>query len=207
MLVEDDYLLNKTISMYLKSRSMEVDSFYSGEYAHKAFSFAYDMFIFDIDIPGVNGLELLEQTRKLYPFAPIIMISAAIELDMIVKAYNIGCSDYMKKPFDVKELELKIIAMTAKQSDRQKLTENISYDQLNHKLYYKEEELELTKNESKLIHLLAQNRPNVASFEQISLAIWGLEDTPHIRQLILRINRKIPEKFIENRRDIGYFIK
>lgn len=207
MLVEDDYVLNKTISMYLKSCGMNVESFLGGEDALKAISGKYDMFIFDIDIPEINGLELLEETRRLCPSAPIIMISATIELDMIIKAYNLGCSDYVKKPFDVKELELKILAMTQKRSEMIQLAGDLSYDKTSHKLFYGAEEIDLTKNESKLIHLLVANRGKLVGFDQISYAIWGNDDTPHIRQLVMRLSKKIPVKLIENRRDMGYFIK
>lgn len=207
MLVEDDYVLNKTVSMYLRNCQMSVESFLNGDDAMKAIGGRYDMFIFDIDIPEINGLQLLEETRRLYPSAPIVMISATIELDMIIRAYNLGCSDYLKKPFDVKELELKILAMTQNKSDMIRLTEELSYDKTSHKLYYLGQEIDLTKNESKLVHLLVANRGRLVSFEQISYAIWGNEDTPHIRQLVMRLSKKIPVKLIENRRDMGYFIK
>ena len=207
MLVEDDYVLNKTVSMYLRNCQMSVESFLNGDDAMKAIGGRYDMFIFDIDIPEINGLQLLEETRRLYPSAPIVMISATIELDMIIRAYNLGCSDYLKKPFDVRELELKILAMTQNKSNMIRLTEELSYDKTSHKLYYLGQEIDLTKNESKLVHLLVANRGRLVSFEQISYAIWGNEDTPHIRQLVMRLSKKIPVKLIENRRDMGYFIK
>ena len=85
-----------------------VSSFYNGSEALNAIADDFSLMILDIDIPDIDGISVLEAIRNLYPTKPIIMISATIDIDMISKAYEKGCNDYIKKPFDIRELELKI---------------------------------------------------------------------------------------------------
>jgi two-component system, OmpR family, response regulator len=207
MLVEDDYLLNKTIANYLKGCGFGVDSFHDGDEAYAAITNAYDLFVLDIDIPSVNGIELLEKIRLVCPDTPSIMISATIELNMIVKAYGIGCADYMKKPFDVKELELKIMAISTKTGGKIELQDGLTYDRTTRALSYRDEEILLTANEKKLLHLLVANHGKTVTPEQIAYAVWGDEDSGHIRQLVGRLKKKIPVNLIENRQGSGYIIK
>lgn len=207
MLVEDEYLLNKTIKTYLNSKGIEVDAYLDGEEAIDALSTHYDVFILDIDIPHISGIEILEEIHKLYPNKPIIMISATIDMSMITKAYEKGCSDYLKKPFDIKELELKIRAFTRTQSNIIKLAENIVYNKENKELKANGEVVVLTQKEHLFLELLLSNRGSVVSHESIETVVWGLDvDQAHIRQLVNRLRVKLPKDSIQNRIGEGYII-
>jgi len=100
MLIEDEYLLNKAIKTYLDSKGFEVVAYLDGLEALDNISNGFDLFIIDIDIPKITGIEILEHIRKIYPTVPVIIISATIDMEMITKAYTKGCNDYLKKPFD-----------------------------------------------------------------------------------------------------------
>ncbi|MGE4398101.1 MAG: response regulator transcription factor [Campylobacterales bacterium] len=208
LLLEDEVLLRRNISSYLTKRGFEVVDFEDGRtLLESANLYDFDAFVLDINVPDFNGFEILEFIKNSDPKTPVILISAYTETKDVLNGFKLGCSDYVKKPFDVKELELKILAMTQKRSEMIQLAGDLSYDKTSHKLFYGAEEIDLTKNESKLIHLLVANRGKLVGFDQISYAIWGNDDTPHIRQLVMRLSKKIPVKLIENRRDMGYFIK
>jgi DNA-binding response OmpR family regulator len=126
-LLEDDYLLNKAITQYLTSKGFTVSSFYNGSEALNAIMDDFALMILDIDVADMNGVSVLQEIRKLYPAKPIIMISATIDIDMISKAYEKGCNDYLKKPFDIRELELKIRAFTQTAVNSMTITEGLEY--------------------------------------------------------------------------------
>ena len=206
MLVEDEYLLNKTIRTYLSSKGFTVDGYLDGLEAIDAVGLGYDLFIVDIDIPQVNGIAILEHIRTLYPQTPVIMISATIEMEMITKAYTSGCSDYLKKPFDIKELELKIKAFT-RSVDKIALGDEIFYEKEAQQLLYKEEQIPLTSQENTFLLLLLDNRGRVVANEKIEITIWGIDNyKPPLRQLINRLRKKIPVDIVENRIGEGYII-
>ncbi len=207
MLVEDEYLLNKTIRTYLGNKGFEVDSFLDGLEAVEAIASGYDLFIIDIDIPQINGIDILERIRILYPELPVIMISATINMQMITKAYTKGCSDYLKKPFDIKELELKIRAFTRSSSEEVELGDDLHYDKQAKQLRYGSELIELTAKEHRLLYLLIENRGRVVSHEQIESAIWEHEsEMGHLRQLVNRLRNKLPVDVIQNKIGEGYML-
>lgn len=207
MLVEDEYLLNKTIRSYLSSRGFKIDGFLDGLEAIDAVGSGYDLFIVDIDIPEINGIAILEHIRTLYPHTPVIMISATIDMAMVTKAYTKGCSDYLKKPFDIKELELKIRAFTRSVDKMVVLTEELFYEKEAQQLLHKDKRIVLTPQENIFLQLLIDNRGRVVHNEKIEVAIWGIDNSkPPLRQLVNRLRKKIPENIIENRIGEGYII-
>lgn len=206
-LLEDDYLLNKAINQYLASKGFTVSSFYNGNEAITAITDDYDLMILDIDIPQLNGIAVMQEIRKLYPRKPVIMISATIDIDMISQAYEKGCNDYMKKPFDIRELELKIRTFSKTTSNAIALVDGLEYTLSNQRLVRHSREVALTSMEKKLFHLLVENKGRTISMELLERGIWGMDgDSVHLRQLVSRLRKKLPENTIENRTGSGYCI-
>lgn len=205
MIIEDEYLLNKAISTYLKSKNFKVSSYLDGLEALDNISNGFDLFIIDIDIPKITGIEILEHIRKIYPNIPVIIISATIDMEMITKAYTKGCNDYLKKPFDIKELELKINAFTRDITSEIELSKNLIYDKNAQNLKYNNKIITLTTHENKFLALLSENHKATVKHEYIESVIWGTE-TPHLRQLVNRLRNKIPVDIIQNRVGEGYII-
>ncbi len=207
MLVEDEYVLNRTITDYLKSKGYETDSYTDGLKAFEAIKDNHVMYILDIDIPEVNGITLLESIRQIYPQKPVIMISATIDISMVSAAYNSGCNDYLKKPFDILELELKIKSFLRTYDQGIELPSGLFYNTLHQQLFLHEKELTLTFKERTCFELLATNRGHLVTNEQIEMAVWGGDvQTSHVRQLVKRLRNKIPDGIIENRIGEGYII-
>ncbi len=207
MLVEDEYLLNKTITTYLVSKGFSVDSYSDGNTALEALRQNHLLYILDIDLPEIDGVTLLESIRDLYPEKPVIMISATIDINTISKAYNNGCNDYLKKPFDIKELELKIRAFMRMYEKRILLADGLEYDPVHHRLFFNDDELILTQKELSCLDLLISNRGHIVSHDQVELAVWGSDaDTAHLRQLVNRLRKKLPVDIIQNRIGERYLI-
>ncbi len=99
LLLEDNKRLNETIVKRLEAKGFEVDSFLDGNAAYEAIDNGYICFILDINVPSLDGTELLKKIREFNIDTPVIIISSTVELDVIKQSYNYGCNDYIKKPF------------------------------------------------------------------------------------------------------------
>ena len=206
MLIEDEYLLNKAIKTYLISKGFNVVSYIDGLEAVSAICDGFDLFIIDIDIPKITGIEILEKIRDIYPLIPVIIISATIDMEMITQAYTKGCNDYLKKPFDIKELELKILAFTKVLSEDFMLQENLFYNKKEQKLRHNDVTIPLTTHENKFLSILIENHGRTVKHEYIESAIWDSQ-TAHLRQLVNRLRKKLPVDIIKNRIGEGYIIE
>ena len=207
-LLEDDYSLNETIKEMLELNYHRIDSFYDGELAYNNISYNYDLYILDINTPSIDGIELLKSIKKLNSQTKVIMISANINIDKIKEAYNYGCDDYLKKPFDIEELILKIEKYNTKEKNII-LDENIYFNLLTNELYINSQKVELTKKEKDLLILLLDNRGKTISYENIEDFVYKREakTSDAIRSLLKRLRKKLPKDLILNSIDDGYYIK
>lgn len=207
-LLEDDYSLNEAIKEIIQLENHIVDNFYDGDVAFNNISNDYDLYILDINIPNMNGLEVLKNIKNKNPKTKVLIISANINIDLIREAYILGCDDYIKKPFDLEELIFKINRYE-KKNKLIYLEENIVFNLLNKELLIDGNILELTKNEKNLLFLLVENLGLKVSYEQIENFVYQGESksSDAIRSLIKRVRKKIPKEVIFNSLDEGYFIK
>ena len=201
-LLEDDYSLNETIKEMMEINHHEVISFYDGEVAYTNIFDNYDLYILDINTPSLNGLEILKSIKNLNTKTKVIMISANINIETIKEAYILGCDDYLKKPFDVEELILKIEKFDKKDNDIF-LDENIYFNSISNELYVDFQKVDLTKSEKNLLILLLQNRSKTISYENIEDFVYKGEakSSDAIRSLLKRLRKKLPKDLILNSLD------
>ena len=113
LLLEDDPNLAKSLSKYLKRHDYEVDWAKHGEEAiDLSYNNKYDLYLFDVNVPLVSGIDVLSGLRQAEDRTPTIIISAQIDIDSMTKGFTAGADDYVKKPFDPEELLLRIKAKT-----------------------------------------------------------------------------------------------
>ncbi len=212
LLLEDEVMLNESITEYLELQGHNVKSFVNGDEAFDDIQQnAYDLLILDINVPGLDGLELLEKLHQLKLHTPSIYISALVDIEDISRAYDLGCNDYMKKPFHLKELALrvdKIKLSTDTPRVHLRLSKNYSYDQEHSILLFKQVEQILTKKQSQIINILARNRGRVVDFEQFCEYVWQdtFVDNATIRAEVNRLKKTLKEDIIINVRGMGYMI-
>jgi DNA-binding response OmpR family regulator len=109
LLLEDDEVLGSTILEILQDAGYSVDLVKDGEEAATlSFDNNYDLYIFDINVPEIDGIELLKDLRHAGDDTPTIYITALSDLDSITKAFDAGAEDYLKKPFFPQELLLRV---------------------------------------------------------------------------------------------------
>jgi len=213
LLLEDDILLNKAIDTFLSKEGHQVESFRDGMLALEAIQIkSYDLLLLDINIPKLTGLELLEMIQELKIQVPTIFISAIIDIDDISKAFDLGCHDYLKKPFHLKELSLridKILQSSYIPKSHVRLSQNYSFEQDSSTLRFKGEVQVLSSRQLQIISLLAQNRSRVVEYELFREYAWdNLQvETPTIRAEVNRLKKILKEEVIVNIRNMGYMIK
>ena len=207
-LLEDDYSLNEAIKEILELENHIVDNFYDGEIAFDSIlNNNYDLYILDINVPNIDGLEVLKKIKTISLNLNVIIISANININLIKKAYLLGCDDYLKKPFDLEELILKL-ARYEKKARYVLLTKEISFNILDKDLYIKDEKVVLTKNEKNLLYLLIKDLGTTISYSQIEDFVYEGKSTSSdsIRSLVKRLRKKLPESLLLNSPDQGYYI-
>ncbi|MDP3300760.1 MAG: response regulator transcription factor [Sulfuricurvum sp.] len=115
LLLEDDFILGESIEEMLQEAHYKVDWVRSGDdAAQHSFDHSYDLYLFDVNVPDINGFELLEQLRDADDSTPTIFISALSDISSITKGFSLGADDYLKKPFFPEELLVRIEAKFAK---------------------------------------------------------------------------------------------
>ncbi len=212
LLLEDEVMLNESIEEYLQGEGHSVDTFFDGLEAFGSIkNNSYDLLILDINVPGLDGLSFLEHIHELKIHTPTIYISALLDIEDISRAYNLGCFDYLKKPFHLKELALRldrIILSNEVPRVQLRLSKNYSYDQEHSTLLFNGVSQTLTKRQSQIIDLLARNRGRVVDFEQFNNYVWDdvIVDNATIRAEINRLKKSLQEDVINNVRGMGYMI-
>jgi len=117
LLLEDDTLLAETLQELLQSEGYDVTLVLDGGAAADAsYEEKFDLYIFDINVPEISGLELLESLRGADDKTPAIFISALVDLNSITKGFQVGADDYIKKPFFPEELLIRVNAKLSQQS-------------------------------------------------------------------------------------------
>jgi len=210
-LLEDDFALNKIITNSLKNRGFFVHNYHDGYKAvEMILNNSYDLFILDLNVIGFDGHQILEIIRKNNKDIPVIIISAQIDIGNIQKSYNLGCNDYIKKPFDFEELFLRIQYHIQKlEKSNNFLTDldnSFTYNLLKQELYYKQQAIELSIKEKLLMTLFVQNLNKITSIEMIHEYVWDSKEMEAVsmRSLIHKLKKKLKSGMIINVRGEGY---
>lgn len=211
LLLEDELMLNNTIYEYLKNIGHMVESFVDGQVALENISNGYDLLILDVNVPTLDGFELLNELNIKKIHIPTIFISAQVDIEDITKAYELGAREYLKKPFHLGELGIKINQILKKEQNNTshiRFSENYSYSKDKQTLYFNGEPQNLTKKQLEIIHILALNINMIVDFERFRVDVWDAEniDNPTIRAEISRLKKALKEDFIKNIRGLGYKI-
>jgi DNA-binding response OmpR family regulator len=212
LLLEDERMLSEAIAEYLVALGHRVIPCYDGKDAlAQVQSENFDLLILDINVPGIDGLDLLEQLHLLKIRPPAIYISALVDIEGISRAYDLGCFDYLKKPFHLKELSLridKVMQTCLIPQSHVRLSKSYAYDASTSTLLCDNVTQPLSKRQLQIIDLLSRNRGRVVDFDQFRTYIWDDEyvDNATIRAEVSRLKKSLKEDFIQNIRALGYMI-
>ena len=213
LLLEDEYSLRISIEEFLTDIGYEVDGFTDGLEAYDAvYDKAYDLLLLDINVPSMNGLELLKKLRADMMKMPAIFLTSMTDMQDLKEGYKRGCCDYIRKPFDLEELELRIeqalASFTGDDSSLVNISCDISYDMIKSKLMVDNKEIVLRKTEQDILEVLLKHKNTVVSTEMFQDEVWGEYVEPAtIRVQLNNLRKKLPDSVIENRRGLGYIIE
>ena len=214
LLLEDERMLQEAIREYLGAMGYDVDAYEDGMEAYEAAKEeGYDLLILDINTPGIDGLSLLENLQKAKIQVPAIFISAITQIEQISRAYELGCYDYLKKPFHLKELSLhierlmKIADLSAEQ--RVVISPKYHYDLKRRKLVFDGVDQALTQRQAQIIDLLASNLDRIVDFEMLRYYVWENApiDNATIRAEMHRVRQVLREDLIESIKGVGYRLR
>ena len=214
LLLEDDYLYKGSIKEFLEELDFNVDAFENGDDALDAvFENSYDLLLLDIRVQGMDGFSLVEYIRKEGLNVPIIILTSLTDITNLSHGYELGCNDYIRKPFDMIELKFRIEQLLKNScfktlDDYIMLPLDYNFDVKKNILYKGNNVIDLTNKESELVSFLVQNRGFFVSIESLHEKIWENKEISYsdIRMCIKRIREKTHKDFIKTKRFVGYKI-
>jgi DNA-binding response OmpR family regulator len=209
LLIEDDLQLNYTIKKFLTKNHI-VTAVFDGENAIELIDKkTYELYIIDINIPSINGLDLTTYVRKKDFNAAIVIITASTELNNFEDAFKNGCNEFIRKPFYLEELNIRINNLFDNRFEENiEISSNIKYNTKNRELFIDNIRVNLRKKEKRLLELLLKNINFTVLTETIQNYVWEneIKDYYPVRQLINELRKKFNtgEKFIFTEKAIGY---
>lgn len=214
LLLEDDYNYNESIKEYLESLGYIVDAFFDGESALDAImQKCYHLLLLDVKVPKLNGHELIRYIKEANITTPIIIITSLTDIDNIAIGYELGCNDYLKKPFEIKELELRIHELIKKHyqagADGEFILEcGCIFNFSTGELKKNNQHIILSAKEQDLLRFLIANKNNFCDIEMLREHVWEGKEIGYadIRMHIRKIRLKVNKDFIISSRGLGYKI-
>lgn len=215
LILEDDYYSNNVISSELRAIGFIVDQCFEGECAMDfVHSKQHDIYILDINVANFDGYDVLKYILERYASAPVLMISTHTEIEYLKKAFSLGCHDFLKKPFEIEELMLRMknilrIANVNGSDDIVDMSQGYTYSLNTNQLFYYNANIELTKIESLLLRVLVKNIGNIVTLEIIKSYVWDNEEISPttLRYWIHMVMKKINNGMIVNTRGVGYRLR
>lgn len=212
LLMEDDLILNEIISEHLEEEGYQVLSVFDGEEAQeKIYSQTFDLLLLDVNVPNLSGFDLLKDIRSKEIKIAAIFITSANMLEDIEEGFKSGCDDYIKKPFELKELDLRINNIkrlhNISPTSSIKLSRNVFLNLEKLCIKKDEEYTQITQRECDILLYLNKNKNKNVSIEELMLNIWAYEDSPTsstIRTYIKNLRKVLGKEYILNTRGVGY---
>ena len=217
-IVEDDMTIAQEIGKYLRRWGYDVLSVHAFDSVlEECIKYEPQLVLMDISLPFYNGYYWCSELRKISKI-PVIFISSASDNMNIVMAVNMGGDDFVAKPFDLDVLAAKIQALLRRSYAYNEQTsyqehKGVLLNTLDATLIYKDQKIELTKNEFKMLQLLYENIGKVVSRELMMKKLWDNEcfvDDNTLTVNITRLRKKLEEasiyNFIQTKKGMGYLI-
>ena len=218
LLAEDEETLARIISDTLESQGFQITLARNGEEAlSRFFSQRPDILVADVMMPRMDGFELVRRIRQSDKETPVIFLTARSAINDVVNGFELGANDYLKKPFSLQELIVRIKALLGRISARPTEPANQIYDigpyvfnPRTQQLIWMGQTEVLSHRESEVLRRLAENMNGVVETQAILLDLWGHDTFFNARSLQVFITKlrhrlsRAPQVRIVNVRGIGY---
>jgi len=209
LLLEDDVILQEIIEEFLQENRHDVVSFYDGEKALDTIGEErFDLLLLDVNVPSIDGFEILAYLRDIGNTTPAIYITSLAGIEDLKKGFALGADDYLKKPFDLEELQVRIEHI----AKANYLQEEIEIDGMTfipkaHQLIVGDRTVEMRQKEAQVLEYFIRNQGKIISCGEIIENIWKDENAPThatIRTYIKNLRRMLDKVYFENIKGEGY---
>jgi len=213
LLLEDDITLNETVVDYFESIGFSVTPVYDGNSAQDAiYEDTFDLFLLDVNVPDINGFDILKNTRDQGISTPAIFITSLNSMTDLENGYDSGCDDYIRKPFALKELKLRVESILKRDffhnsNSKVEIDSNIYYDTHSDLLSIDDSEVQLNNKDAKLLKLFLQHEDEILSHETIYATLWDYgEDISEsaLRTYIKNLRKYLGKEKIVSIKKLGY---
>jgi len=215
LFLEDDQILSDILVHHLKESGFEVVHVEDGESAlDEAYENKFDLMILDINVPKKSGLEVVKTLREYNNTTPTIIVTAYHDTTHMKNGFESGCDDYIKKPFDLEELDLRIKNIQKRFSIESE--EEVNLDSLvsliptKNKLKVKDKEYQISHKECEILLYLNAHKKRVVSSEELMQNLWEYESMPSdatIRVYIKNLRNILGKQRIKTIRGSGYYFE
>jgi DNA-binding response OmpR family regulator len=220
LLLEDDLILSAELCKFLESNHFTCDKIYDGEtFLRQIRNSSYDLYLLDINVPKINGLEVCQTIRSFDKNTPIIIISAYGDLSDKKDAFTRLADDYLVKPFQFEELLLRMNSLLRRkapsETNDQELirVDDLIVNKTEQKVYRGGNEIGLTLKEFQLLVYLAEAQGRTVSKQQITEHVWEHNFNTntntvevYINFLRKKIDKDFKVKLIHTRSGFGYYL-
>lgn len=218
LIVEDEKILNNTINKSLKDAGYEVESAFDGFDAMEIIEIeSYDLIVLDLNLPNMDGMEILKNLRKEDVETKVLILSARSQIQDKVEGLDAGANDFLQKPFHLDELKARVRSLTRRnfiQNNTELSFDKIKFDSKNRTIFIDDKELKLTRKESGILEYLLLNQGRPVSQEELIDHVWDssvdlLSNSirVHISALRKKLKQELGYDPIENRIGIGYLLR
>ena len=214
--VDDDDKIRELLKVFLKKNNFYVSTAQSVDKANKLLNlFSFDIIVLDIMMPKISGTEFLNNFRKENVNTPVIMLTANSQLNIKTKSYNLGCDDYLSKPFEPLELILRIKKLLNPRINNVKVDKkyyfgDFIYESNTKKLNKNNKIIKLTTNEEYLLEILIKNINKEISREYIGKKLNVDTNLRSVDVIVARLRKKITSNsessFLKTVRGKGYML-
>lgn len=214
LLLEDDTLLNEIIEEFLEELNYEVVTTFDGQEAmEEIYDNTFDLLILDVNVPSINGFDLLKNLKANKIDIPSIFITSLHTTKDMQEGFAVGADDYIKKPFHLSELELRInnIKRLRHIADfgLKNIAMGISYNHDKKIIIVENKEFSLSKTEAKVFEYFLKNREKIISIDELRMNNWVYDEMPTdttIRTYIKNLRKILGKDKISTIKGIGYIL-
>lgn len=179
LLVEDEVILGQIVSDALTSRGFSLMHVAEGNKVLSAYaSYQPDLILLDVMLPGRDGFELAKEIRQSDAHVPIIFLTAKSQTEDVIKGFGSGCNDYIRKPYNLEELIVRMNALLQRSGLHKKeeamfMIGEYRFDFIRQELIHEKEKIQLTSREADLLKRLCENRNQLTDKKTVLLELWG----------------------------------
>lgn len=212
LLLEDDLNLSETVADYFEEQGFEVVCVYDGDDAVSSiYEHHFDLLLLDVNVPSKNGFQVLKEVRVDKKNVPAIFITSLNSMDSLEEGFSSGCDDYIRKPFELKELLIRVQTILKREfshkSELVNISSTITFNPISNELKENGIEIKLNLKELKLLKFFLQHPNELLIHDRIYDYVWDYDEEysdNSLRTYIKNLRKILGKDKIVSLKKLGY---